>query len=373
MQVGIPKETVPNEARVGMVPDGVRSLTQKGHQVIVQASAGEGSGFDDVAYEEAGAIIARDARDVYEAADLVVKVKQPEPPEWTLLREGQVVFGFLLAATRPEMTSALLERAVVGICCERMRDPAGNAPILRPMSEIAGKMAVFIGAQYLRATHGGMGICLARMTGVPPPHVLIFGGGTVGTHAASLCSAVGCRVTLLEADAERLNRLRRRLPGVEVRPSTRCNVVAALPEADLVINGIMWDPVARPRLITRGMLREMRDGSVIVDVSCDEAGAIETTRERTLADPTFVVDGVVHYCVPNIPSSVPRTATLALTNATLPFIEALAERGIRAAVRDDPTLASGVCFWEGDITDERIANAQGREYVALKDALAGRA
>ena len=371
MRIGIPKETVANELRVGVAPEGVRRLVGGGHEVTVEASAGAGSGFDDEAFQGAGARVVRDGREVYAAADLIVKVKHPEPAEWPLLREGHTIFGFLLAATRPEMTEVFLQRGAIGICYERMRDDHGAAPILRPMSEIAGKMAVFIGAQYLRATEGGRGICLAEVTGMPPPRVLVFGGGTVGTHAARLAAADGCHVTLLESEEQRLPVLRATLRGVDVRRCTPESIADALPDADLVINGIMWDPVAKPRLIAREMLRDMRTGSVIVDVSCDEAGGIETTRHRTLADPTFVVDGVIHYCVPNIPSSVPRTATVALTAATLPFVEAMAEKGVEGAVREDATLASGVCFWRGCVTNERVAGAQGRRFVSLQEALSG--
>lgn len=369
MRIGIPRERIPDERRVPIVPGGVRALCNAGHEMSVEAGAGEGSGIDDESFAEAGARVCDSLADVYTQSDLVVKVKQPVAEEWELLRSEHTVFAFLLAATRPELTQALLERKVIGMCYERMRAPDGTAPVLAPMSEIAGKLAVLVGGQYLKSTEGGRGVLLAGIGDVAPPHVLILGGGVVGHSAASMALAIGAAVTIVEADHERAEKLREALPEATVSPATPEAIGSALPEADLLINAVMWDPVRRPRLVSREMLREMKRGAVIVDVAADPGGGIETCELRRLSDPVYEVDGILHYCVPNMPASVPRTATFALSAAVLPYVALMANRGVTEAIGSDETLASGVCFFRGLVTNERIAGAQGLAYTPLTEAL----
>ncbi|MGD8240168.1 MAG: alanine dehydrogenase, partial [Armatimonadota bacterium] len=366
----IPVERIPDERRVPIVPDGVRALCAAGHEVSLEAGAGEGSGIGDEDFAAAGARVCHSLAEVYERSDLIVKVKQPVEEEWGLLREGQGLFDFLLAATRPELTRALLEGGVIAICYERMRAPDGTAPILTPMSEIAGKLAILVAGQYLKNTDGGPGVLMAAVGHVEPPHVLILGGGVVGHSAASMALAIGAAVTIVEADDERAGRLRRAFPEAAVAPSTPEAIGSALPSADLLVNAVMWDPVARPRLVSREMLGDMKRGSVIVDVAADAGGAIETCEVRPLSDPVYEVEGVRHYCVPNMPASVPRTATFALSAAVLPYVALMANRGITEAIKSDETLASGVCFVHGLVTNERIAGAQDLEYTPPSQALA---
>jgi len=370
MHIGIPRERIPDERRVALVPEGVQALCAAGHEVTVEAGAGMGSGIEDDSFADAGARISDSLAGLYEQSELIVKVKQPAPEEWESLREDHTVFAFLLAATRPEMTQALLQRRVIGICYERMRAADGSAPILAPMSEIAGKLAVLIGGQYLKSTDGGAGVLIASVGELEPPHVLILGGGAVGQSAAAVALGMGAAVAILEADPERAAQLGQAFPEAAVSPSTPEAIRSALPSADLLINAVMWDPVTRPRLVTREMLREMKRGAVIVDVSADAGGAIETSELRTLSDPVCEVDGILHYCVANMPASVPRTATFALSAAVLPYLQLMADRGVVEAIQSDETLASGVCFFRGRVTNERIAAAQELEYTPLAEALA---
>ena len=369
MKIGLPKERIPDERRVAIVPDGVEALCSAGHQVIVEAGAGEGSGIVDNAFADAGAHVSESLEELYGQSDLIVKVKQPVAEEWGLMRGDQTVFAFLLAATRPELTEALLERRVIAICYERMRAPDGAAPILAPMSEIAGKLAILIGGHHLRSTEGGPGVLIAGVGDVEPPHVLILGGGIVGHSAAAMALGIGAAVTIVEADGERAIQLQRALPAATVVLSTPGAIRAALPTADLLVNAVMWDPVARPRLVTREMLGEMKPCSVIVDVAADAAGAIETCELHTLSDPVYEVDGIIHYCVPNMPAAVPRTATFALSAAVLPYVSLMAERGVIDAIQSDETLASGVCFLHGLLTNDRIAGAQNLTCTPLAEAL----
>lgn len=369
MRIAVPKERTPDEQRVALVPDGVRALCGAGHEVIVEAGAGEGSGIDDESFANAGARVSESLAELYEQSDLVVKVKQPVAEEWALLREGQTLFAFLLAATRPEMTQALLDRRIIGICYEQMRQPGGTAPILAPMSQIAGKLAVLIGGQYLKSTEGGPGVLIASVPDVEPPRVLILGGGIVGRSAAAMALGIGAAVTIVEARGERAAELRQAFPAATVSPSTPDAICSALPNADLLINAVMWDPIERPRLVTRDMLRQMKRGAVIVDVGCDAGGAIETCELRTLSAPVYEVDGILHHCVPNMPASVPRTATFALSAAVLPYVQLMAHKGVAEAIKSDAALASGVCFFCGLLTNERIAGAQGLEYTPVGEAI----
>lgn len=374
MIIAVPKEQKTNENRVAITPAIVQEATSRGHQVLVQEGAGAGSGITDDAYRQAGAEIVRDLAELYERADMVVKVKEPEPFEWPFLRRGQVLFTYLHLAASKELTAALLERGIVGIAYETIQLPDGSLPLLTPMSEIAGRMTVQIGARFLEnRSDGGRGVLLGGVPGVPPAHVVIVGAGTVGFGAALIGLGMGAQVTLIDNQLPRLRHLEQILHGRRVTlMSNAQNIADAVTEADLLIGAVLVPGARAPKLVTEAMVRSMKPGSVIVDVAVDQGGCVETIdRTTTHADPVYERFGVLHYAVPNMPGAVPRTATLALTNATQPYILRLADLGWREAARQDPALARGINCAEGLLTYQAVAEAHGMPFTPVTEVLQG--
>jgi alanine dehydrogenase len=370
MIIGTPREIKDNESRVGLVPAGVHALAHDGHRVLVQAGAGAGSGITDSEYTSAGGEIVATAADVYGAADLIVKVKEPIGPELDLLRDGQIVFTYLHLAPAPALTAALLRRRVTGIAYETIRLPNGSLPLLTPMSEVAGRMSIQVGAYYLQKPNGGRGELLGGVAGVPPADVVIVGGGTVGTNAAKMAVGLGARVTIIDLDADRLRYLDDIFFGrIETLMSNPFNIKTSVARADLLVGAVLIMGAEAPKLITRAMIASMKPGSVLVDVAVDQGGCAETTRPTTHSHPTFVVDNVVHYCVANMPGAVPRTSTFALTNVTLPYARRLAGLGLRPAIERDPALRGGINVHRGAITCEPVARALEQPYQPVENLL----
>ena len=370
MQIGVPKEIKDTEYRVSMVPAGVKALVEAGHQVLVQDGAGVGSGFDNAAYDEAGAIVVSDAAAVFRRADMILKVKEPLDAETKLLRKGQILFTYLHLAPAPALTRALLESGATAIAYETITDADGGLPLLMPMSEVAGRMSIQIGAFYLQRPTGGRGILLAGVPGVAPGNVVILGGGVVGINAALMALGLGARVTVLDRSLPRLRYLDEIFHGQVVTVySTGQYIFEALRRADLVIGAVLVPGASAPRLVTRAMLGSMKKGSVIVDVAVDQGGCIETTHPTTHSDPTYVVDGVLHYCVANMPGAVPRTSTFALTNATLPYVLKIANKGFTDASRQDATLRPGVNIHQGKVVNQAVAQSQGLDYTPIESVL----
>ncbi len=370
MIVGLPKEIKDNEYRVGMVPAGVHALVSDGHRVLVQSTAGEGSGFTDEEYQAAGAQIVPAAADIYQRVEMVIKVKEPVGPEYGLLREEQILFTYLHLAPAPELTNMLLDRKVTGIAYETIRLANGSLPLLTPMSEVAGRMSIHVGAFYLQKPNGGKGELLGGVPGVPPANVVIVGGGTVGTNAAKMAIGLGARVTILDLDADRLRYLDDIFFGhIETLMSNPFNIEDSVSKADLLVGAVLIVGAEAPKLVTRKMVSSMKKGAVIVDVAVDQGGCIETTHPTTHSNPTFVVDGVVHYCVANMPGAVPRTSTFALTNATLPYARRLAGLGFKRAVQRDPALELGVNIYRGRVTCKPVAQALNLPHVSLDTLL----
>jgi alanine dehydrogenase len=365
--IGIPREIKKNEHRVSMVPAGVRALVEKGHRVLVERSAGEGSGISDEEYLLAGAEMKDSAEAIFGEGELVVKVKEPIQAEWPLLNEGQILFTFLHLAPALELTKTLLENGVIGIAYETVQLPDGSLPLLEPMSEIAGKVSVQVGACYLQKEYGGSGVLLGGVPGIRPGNVVIIGGGTVGTNAAKVALGMGTSVTILDINIERLRYLTDVLGGRLVTiASNKSNVEAALAEADLVVGATLIPGARAEKLVTRDMLAKMRRGSVLVDVAIDQGGCCETSRPTTHDNPVFYVDGVLHYCVENMPSAVSRSATFALTNATFPYVLKLAEMGYREALQTDETLKKGLNVYKGKLVYEPVAKSLGLQYTSLE-------
>ena len=360
MRIGLPKEIKIHEYRVGLVPAGVRELVADGHEVIVQSGAGAGIGFDDTSYANAGAHVVLDAEQVFRAADLIVKVKEPQLSECAQLRRGQTLFTYLHLAADPAQARALLASGATAIAYETVTAPDGSLPLLTPMSEVAGRMSIQVGATCLQKANGGAGILLGGVPGVAPANVVILGGGVSGTHAAEMAVGLGADVTVVDRSQKRLRELAIQFDN-RIKPiySTADAVERLVTDADLVVGAVLIPGAAAPKLVTRQMLRKMRPGSVLVDIAIDQGGCFETSRPTTHADPTFIVDGVVHYCVANMPGAVPRTSTFALTNATLPYVRALANLGTERALTRDPDLARGLNIHEGAVTHEAVARALG--------------
>lgn len=370
MKIGVPREIKNHEYRVGLVPAAVVELTHAGHEVYLERGAGQGSGIEDAEYEQVGAKLLPDAAAVYETADMVVKVKEPIEPEYELLRQGQVLFTYLHLAPLPELTQVLLDKEITGIAYETITDERGGLPLLTPMSEVAGRMSVLMGAYFLQRPAGGRGTLLSGVPGVPPGDIVILGGGIVGLNAAKMALGLGARVTILETSAERMRFLDNIFHGAVITlASNRHNLVTALGRADLLIGAVLIPGRSAPKLVTRDMLGEMKPGAVVVDVSVDQGGCFETTRPTTHSDPVYEVDGIVHYCVANMPGAVPRTSTFALNNVTMPHGLALANRGVVEAVRRDAGLAAGVNTYKGEITCQPVAESQDRPYRPLVDLL----
>ncbi|MEE8350255.1 MAG: alanine dehydrogenase [Acidobacteriota bacterium] len=370
MNIGLPREVKDNEYRVGLVPAGVHALSEKGHRVFVEKGAGQGSGFSDEEYQGAGAQVVVNADDLYSGSELVVKVKEPTPQEFPRLREGQMLFSFLHLAPLPELTRILLEKNLVAIAYETIGDQHGGLPLLTPMSEVAGRMSVIVGAHYLQKTEGGRGVLLGGVPGVRPAFVVILGGGTVGINAAKMALGLGAQVCILDVDVDRLRHIDDLFFGqIETLISTPYNIEHSVRNADLVIGAVLIRGASAPRLITREMVASMGTGSVIVDVAVDQGGCSETTRATTHSDPTYVVDGVLHYCVSNMPGSMPRTSTFALTNSTLPYILAIGKLGLKGAIKENPHLKDGVNIYRGVVTFEPVAHSLNLPYQDLDELL----
>ena len=366
MIVGLPKEIKDNEYRVGLTPAGVRALTDGGQKVLVERGAGDGSGFEDSLYERAGATIIESADDVWAQAEMIVKVKEPIAPEYQRMREGQLLFTYLHLAPDPELTKQLLDRKVTGIAYETITDRRGSLPLLTPMSEVAGRMAIQVGAHYLEKMSGGRGILLGGVPGVPAARVVIIGGGVVGTNAAKIAVGMGAHVTIIDNNLDRLRELDDIfLSKISTLASSAYMIHDAISQADLIIGAVLVPGAAAPRLVTRNMLKDVPNGAVIVDVAVDQGGCIETTHPTTHSNPTYYVEGVLHYCVANMPGAVPRTSTFALTNATLPFALKLAKKGFLQAIQADPHLKEGVNTYGGKCTYEAVAVSQGLEYTPI--------
>ena len=368
MIIGVPKEVKDHESRVGVTPAGVHTLVAAGHTVLVEHNAGELSALPDDEYQAAGAEIVGSAHDVWRLADMVVKVKEPVEKEYRHFREGLVLFTYLHLAPLAALTDALLANKVTGIAYETVRDRTGGLPLLTPMSEVAGRMSVQVGAAYLEKEHGGRGVLLGGVPGVPPGNVVILGGGIVGTNAAKIALGLGARVTLIDLNLNRLRELDDIFSGrLFTLASNAYNIERAVCSADLVIGGVLIPGAAAPKLVTKAMVAKMKKGAVIVDVAIDQGGCIETARPTTHSDPSYLVNVVVHYCVTNMPAAVPNTSTLALTNATFPYVLKLARLGATDAIRDDKGIAEGVNTLNGKLTYGAVAQAQQRDWTPVAD------
>jgi alanine dehydrogenase len=364
MLIGVPKEIKNHEYRVGLTPSSVRELTAHGHEVLVEHNAGEGIGAPDHVYEKAGARIAANAADIFARAGMIVKVKEPQATERAMLKPDQVLFTYLHLAPDPAQCTDLIASGAVCIAYETVTQPGGGLPLLAPMSEVAGRLSIQAGAHSLERAHGGMGVLLGGVAGVPPAKIVVLGAGVVGTNAAQMAVGTGAKVVVIDRSTDALRRIDRMFNGrVTTIFSNRDNVEREVLSADLVIGGVLIPGAAAPKLVTRDMVAAMKPGSVIVDVAIDQGGCTETSKATTHAEPTYVVDKVVHYCVANMPGGVPRTSTYALNNATLPFTLALADKGWKAALRDDAHLLNGLNVCQGKVTCKEVADALGHAYT----------
>jgi len=367
MIIGVPREIKNHEARVSLVPAGVKALVDSGHKVIVETSAGEGSGISDKEYLRAGAVIRRSATNIYAEAEMIIKVKEPLPQEYDLLGEGQILYTFLHLAPALELTKALLRQKVIGIAYETVQLEDGSLPLLTPMSEIAGRLSIQVGAYYLQKENGGSGVLLGGVPGVSAGNVTIIGGGTVGTNAAKIALGMGANVTILDINLDRLRYLDDILDGRAITLASNIdNIEVSVADADLVIGAILIPGARAPHLVTRDMIGKMRKGSVIVDVAIDQGGCIETSVPTTFEKPTFTVDGVIHCCVANMPAAVSRTSTFALTNVTLPYVLKLADLGYEKALRTDDSLRKGLNVFKGKLVYEPVAESLGLQYTSLE-------
>jgi alanine dehydrogenase len=370
MLIGVPKEIMQNECRVGLTPASVRELARHGHEVVVEAGAGNGIGCQDADYFAAGAKVVESAGEVFTRAELLIKVKEPQPSEMAMLREGQVLFTYLHLAPAPDRTRALLDSGCTAIAYETITDNQGGLPLLAPMSEVAGRMAPQVGAYALEVNNGGRGLLLGGVPGVEPARVVIIGGGVVGTNAARIAMGMGADVIILDKSLRRITYLDDVFgPRLKTHYATFDAIEEQVLQADLVIGAVLNPGHAAPKLLHRGLLAEMRNGAVLVDVSIDQGGCFETSRPTTHEAPTYIVDGVVHYCVANMPGAVPRTSTFALNHATLPFILAIAEHGWRDACRVDRHLRAGLNVHAGQVTHPAVAEELGYTLLQAGEAL----
>jgi alanine dehydrogenase len=370
MRIGVPQEIKNHEYRVGLTPASVRELTSRGHQVMVQTGAGAAIGLDDAQYLAAGATLAQNAAEVFAQAEMIVKVKEPQPVECAMLRPGQILYTYLHLAPDPAQTVALVQSGAICIAYETITGPGGGLPLLAPMSEVAGRMAIQAGAAHLEKSKGGMGVLLGGVPGVPAAHVVVLGAGVVGTHALQMAVGLGARVTVLDKNVDRLRHLDLVFGNrISTLFSTAHSVEAAVLDADLVVGGVLIPGAAAPKLVTRDMIARMKKGAVVVDVAIDQGGCFETSHATTHADPTFVVDGVVHYCVANMPGAVARTSTFALNNATIGHAVALADKGWKQALQDNPHLRNGLNVADGKVTFEAVARDLGYAYVSADSLL----
>jgi alanine dehydrogenase len=364
MIVGVPKEIKTDEYRVAMIPVGVEELTRAGHRVLIQSSAGQGSGISDEQYTQNGAEIVTDVADLWKRSDLIVKVKEPLPQEWPLLREGQIVFTYFHFAADETLTRAVMKSGITAIAYETIKDARGNLPLLTPMSEVAGRMSIQEGAKYLERPCEGRGILLGGVPGVLPANVVILGGGIVGANAAKVAAGLGANVTILDINLDRLRYLDDVMPpNVTTLFSDRHNILDSLNRTDLLIGAVLIPGAKAPHLVQREDLKRMPPGAVLIDVAIDQGGCIETSRPTTHGKPTYIVNDVVHYCVTNMPGAVGRTSTYALTNVTLPYVLQLAKKGYDRAVRENPALAEGVNIRRGEVTNPAVAATFGMECV----------
>ncbi len=366
MIVGVPKEVKDHETRVGLVPSAAAALREHGHQVLVQATAGTGSSLTDAEYLAAGAVILPTAAEVWRRADLVVKVKEPQASEYEHLRPGLILFTYLHLAPLPELTSRMLEAKVAGVAYETIHDPDGSLPLLTPMSEVAGRMSVQVGAQYLEAPNGGRGVLLGGVPGVAPANCVIIGGGVVGTNAAKIALGMGAHVTMIDRNLNRLRQLDDIFGGqIVTLASNAWTIGETLKSADLVVGAVLIPGASAPKLVRRDMIARMKQGAVAVDVAIDQGGCFETSHATTHTDPIYFVDGVLHYCVSNMPAAVPHTSTFALTNATFPYLLELANKGLKGACAGHKGLCEGVNTCNGFVTHPAVAESQGRPYREL--------
>jgi alanine dehydrogenase len=373
VRIGVAKEIKPQEYRVALTPAGARELVQAGHEVVVEAGAGLGSAFPDDAYERSGARVAG-VDEVWESAELLLKVKEPIESEYRRLREGLTLFTYLHIAADEPLTRALVESGITAVAYETVETDRGALPLLAPMSEVAGRLAAQAGAHYLEKPKGGRGLLLSGVAGVAPGRVVVVGGGIVGYNAAVIALGLGAQVTILERSVDRMRHLEEIMHGrVSLLMSSSLQIEESLKAADVVIGAVLIPGALAPKLVSREMIREMKDGAVLCDVAIDQGGCAETSRPTTHDDPVYVVDGVTHYCVANMPGAVPITSTKALTNVTLPYVEEIAEHGLAGAVALDRTLARGVNVLGGKVTYEAVAEAHGLDYVPLEDVLPGAA
>ncbi len=371
MKIGCPKEIKPQEFRVGMTPDAAREAIAHGHEVMIETNAGTGSGFTDADYTAVGAMIIGTAEEVFAKADMIVKVKEPQPVERKRLREGQVLFTYLHLAPDPDQTADLLASGVTAIAYETVTDDRGGLPLLAPMSEVAGRLAPQVGAWTLQKANGGRGVLLGGVPGVLPAKVLVIGGGVVGTHAAKIASGMGADVTVLDRSINRLRYLDDVFGGqFKNAYASAGNTITLAREADLIIGAVLIPGAAAPKLISRAQLKELKPGAALVDVAIDQGGCFETSRATTHQDPIYEVDGIMHYCVANMPGAVARTSTLALGNATMPFLLALADKGWKQACADDKHLLAGLNTHKGKLTYAAVGTALGLPVITAIEALA---
>src|SRR5215469_13397411 len=369
MIIGVPKEVKDHESRVGITPAGLKALVEAGHTVLVEQKAGALSAMPDDEYEAAGAKIVASADEVWRA-EMVVKVKEPVEKEYRHFREGLVLFTYLHLAPLTELTDALMGQRVTGIAYETVRDRMGALPLLTPMSEVAGRLSVQVGAEYLTKEHNGRGLLLGGVPGVPPGNVCIIGGGVVGTNAAKIALGMGANVTLIDLNLNRLRELDDIFGGrIHTVASNSYNIERTIREADLLIGGVLIPGAAAPKIVTKAMVQKMKRGAVVVDVAIDQGGCIETAHPTTHSNPSYEMDGVVHYCVTNMPAAVPNTSTLALTNATFPYVLKLAKMGAKAAIKEDKGIAEGVNTYDGVLTYAAVAAAQKREWKGVAEVV----
>jgi alanine dehydrogenase len=373
MLIGVPKEVKDHEFRVSVTPAGVREYRAHGHQLLVQRSAGEGSGFADAEYAAAGAELVDSAAEIFDRAEMIVKVKEPVPSEYDLLRPEQVLFTYLHLAANAPLTHALVRNHVQAVAYETVQLDNGALPLLTPMSEVAGRMSVQVGAHYLEKANGGSGTLLGGIPGVPGAEVVVIGGGVVGTNAAQIALGMGANVAIVDRSLERLRQLDTKLHGrINTLASNSENVATTVQRADLVVGAVLLPGAKAPKIVSEEMVATMRPGSVVVDVAIDQGGCIATAQPTTHSDPTYVVHGVVHYCVTNMPGAVPRTSTIGLANATLPYGLDLADYGLDSVITRDPELARGVNVINGKVTHPGVAEALGIDYTPLSEASLGK-